>query len=338
METQSSPTAACTAWAGIDVSKDTLDLCLIRTVGKPQHQQFANDAAGHVKLLRWVMQRSAGQLCHFCLESTGAYSQAIALFLAERQQRVSVVNPARTKYAALAQGSGNKTDRTDARVIAEYCRSHHPPLWRMAAPEVQVLRALVRRLHDLQDLSLQEQNRLAQPGLPDAVETSLRQSVAFLQQQIAAVQQQIIQHIDSTPSLKADRDLLVSIPAVSQKTAQEILAALPDVRQFDSAESVAAFAGLAPQEYRSGSSVRKRTRLSKQGPPALRKALYWPAIVACRRNPLVKALYERLRDAGKSKMVAIGAAMRKLLMIAYGVLKNRTTFTIDPQRSPRAAT
>ncbi len=110
------------------------------------------------------------------------------------------------------------------------------------------------------------------------------------------------------------------------------------MRQFDSAQAVAAFAGLAPQECRSGSSVRKRTRLSKQGPPALRKALYWPAIVACRCNPLIKTLYERLRAAGKSKMVTIGAAMRKLLMIAYGVLKSRTEFTTEPRKKTPATT
>lgn len=323
---------------GIDVSKDTLDVCLLQPTGKPQHKQFANDDTGHTKLLCWVQQLTQEHSPHFCLESTGAYSQAIACFLAQQEQRVSLVNPARTKYAALAQGSGNKTDKADARVIADYCRKHQPPLWHAAKPAVHALLALVRRLHSLQELLLQEQNRLQQPGLLPPIEKSLRETVDFLQKQISTVEEQITAHIATTPSLKEDEALLVSIPGISHKTAQEILACIPDMRQFDSAQAVAAFAGLAPQEYRSGSSVRKRTHLSKQGSPALRKALYWPAIVACRRNPLVKSLYDRLLAKGKAKMVAIGAAMRKLLMIAYGVLKSRTAFTTEPRKQIPGAT
>jgi transposase len=101
------------------------------------------------------------------------------------------------------------------------------------------------------------------------------------------------------------------------------------VQQFGSAEQVAAWAGLCPREHRSGTSVRKRTRLSKAGNAHVRKALYFPAITAVRHNPLVEALYQRLRAAGKSQMSALGAAMRKLLMLCYGVLKNRQKFTAE---------
>jgi transposase len=142
--------------------------------------------------------------------------------------------------------------------------------------------------------------------------------------------------IAATAALQADRQLLESIPGIGAVTAQAILAELPDPARFASAQQAAAYAGLAPREYGSGTSVRRRTRLSKAGNARLRKALYLPALTALRFNPLLKALFERLVAAGKSKMAAVGACMRKLLMIAYGVLKNRTPF--DPSWASRTVT
>lgn len=159
----------------------------------------------------------------------------------------------------------------------------------------------------------------------------MEETIAFLDQQAASLQQQISQHIDSTPTLKADQELLSSIPGIGDIAAQQILSELPDVAQFAGAQSVAAFAGLAPQEFRSGKSVHKRTRLSKAGNPHLRQAVYFPAVTAIRHNLLVKALYERLIALGKARMAALGAAMRKVLMLAFGVLKTRQPF--DPNWS-----
>jgi transposase len=139
--------------------------------------------------------------------------------------------------------------------------------------------------------------------------------------------------IAASATLRADRNLLQSIPGVGAVTAQALLAELPEPGQFASAQQAAAYAGLAPRQYRSGTSVRKRTRLSKAGNARLRKALYLPALTALRFNPLLKAFFERLVAAGKARMVAVGACMRKLLMIAYGVLKNRTPF--DPSWVPK---
>jgi len=323
---------AVTVWIGIDVSKDTLDVCLLRASSKEKHKEFSNDAAGHAKLLRWVQHLVSEEGCHYCLESTGSYSMAVAHFLAEAEQRVSIVNPARIKYAGMAQGAGNKTDRADARLIADYCRKENPALWRAAAPEVRELVALVRRLHSVQGLVVQEQNRLQAPGLPQLVRTSLRQSIGFLQAEVKRLQKHIQQHIDNYPGLKADKELLLSIPGIGETTAHELLGELPDVTQFASAQAMAAYAGLCPREHSSGSSVRKRTRLSKQGNSHLRKALYFPAVSAMQWNAPVRAHYERLREKGKGKMVALGAAMRKLLMICYGVLKNRLPFDANWQQ------
>ena len=322
------------AWVGIDISKRTLDVCLLRendkAGSKPPSKQFENTAAGFAQLLRWVQGHSSTNCdFHFCMEATSTYGQALAFFLVEAGHKVSVVNPFRTKHAALSRGSGNKTDRADAFVLADYCRKENPPLWRAAAPEVRMLVALLRRLQNLKDQMQQETNRLSEPGVLKVVQRSLRKSIRFFKGEIAALEDAIEEHVRDHPRLKEDRDLLTSIPGISATTAHWILAELPDVEQFASAQSAAAFAGLAPREYRSGTSVKKATQLSKAGNRHLRRALFMPALCAVRCNPPIKAFFEQLVARGKSRMVAVGAAMRKLLMIAFGVLKSRRPFSVE---------
>src|SRR3954471_12588693 len=137
-------TATC--FAGIDVSKDTLDCCLLLPGGRAKEAPFANDRAGHAALVAWADRHAAGAAVHFCLEATGPYSEAIATHLAAAGRLVSVANPTRIKYAGLARGRGNKTDRADAKLIAEYAARENPPGWQPPSPEVRELQALVRRL------------------------------------------------------------------------------------------------------------------------------------------------------------------------------------------------
>jgi transposase len=317
------------AWVGIDVSQHTLDACLLPAPdGKARTQTFANDGAGHAALAAWADEHAGAAPVGFCLESTGAYGVGLATALADDGRHVSVVNPARVKYAGLMRGQGNKTDRADARLIAEYATRERPPAWRPAPAEVQELQALVRRRDDLRQLAAREQGRLAAPGLPRAAHKSIRRTATFLAKEADRLQRQADELIAASAALRADRELLESIPGIGAVTAQAILAELPDAGRFASAQQAAAYAGLAPREYRSGASVRRRTRLSKAGNARLRRALYLPALTALRFNPLLKALFERLVAAGKARMAAVGACMRKLLMIAYGVLKSRVPF--DP--------
>lgn len=316
MDTQSK------VWIGIDVSKETLEVCSQTLQGKPKRKTFDNTAAGFSKLLRWIRPLYPEASLHFTLEATGAYSDGIAFFLVEAEEKVSVLNPARIKFAASGWGVGNKTDKVDAHTIATFCRKEEPPPWAMATPEARLLTGLVRRVVDLKQSRVQEQNRLQVPGLPAPVLRSVQRSIRFLDKQIE-------EHIDRTPSLKADRDLLLSIPGIAETTAAAILAELPDVTQFEDGRSAAAYAGLNPREHPSGSSVKRRTRLSKRGNAALRCALYMPAMTAVQWNVPVKALYDRLKARGLCPKAALGAAMRKLLMIAVGVLKSRVKF--DPQ-------
>jgi transposase len=136
-------------------------------------------------------------------------------------------------------------------------------------------------------------------------------------------------HVDQNPSLKQQLDLLTSIPGIGEATPAKQLAEIVDVNHYRGARQVAAFAGLVPRHRESGSSVRGKPRLCKVGTARLRKALYFPAIVATQHNPIIRAVSQRLRDRGKCPMLIIGAAMRKLIHIAYGVLKSGKPFDPD---------
>ncbi len=173
-----------------------------------------------------------------------------------------------------------------------------------------------------------EENRLASGIASAEVRSSLEEHISYLQEQIDRTRRQIKEHIDQNPDLKNKAKLLESIPCIGDATAALLVAEVGDITQFKSARQVAAFAGLVPRIRESGSSVRGRARLSKVGSSRLRKALYFPAITALRFNPLIRVMALRLSAAGKSKMLIVGAAMRKLLHIAYGVLKSQRPF--DP--------
>ena len=317
------------AWIGIDVSKDKLDACLLREDDKTSDLSVENNKKGFTKLLAWVKRNAPQANLHFALEATGAYSNAVAEFLAEADQFVSVLNPAPVKYAAMAYGFTNRTDKTASKVIALFCKKEKLVLWKMATPEARLLVALVRRMEALRVPLLAEKNRLSNPGLPKEILASLKKHIRYLEKEIALLEKQIASHIKNTPSLKADKALLLSIPGIGETTAHLLLAELPDVEAFENAAAVAAYAGLAPCERSWGSSVKGKTHLSKRGKSQLRHGLYMPTLAAIRCNGFVKALYERLLERGHCPMSALGAAMRKLIMLAYGVLKTRTKFDAD---------
>jgi transposase len=293
--------AATTAFVGIDVSKATLDACLLGPGGRTRQAAFANDAGGHAALLAWADRHAAGAALHFCLEATGPYSdppQATAL--ADAGRRVSVVNPARVKAHAAAGGQGNKSDPADARAIARFARDRHPPVWQPPAPEIRELQALVRRRDDLREMVAREKDRLDYPTLNRAARKSIERPVKFLAREADRMQAEADALIAARPPLRVDRDLLGSIPGVGRQTAATVQAELPVVNRLPSAASAAAYAGLSPREFRSGVSVRRRTRLSKAGNARLRKALLLPTQTAVRFNPLLKGFFARLSPPARA--------------------------------------
>ncbi|WP_250126183.1 transposase [Chroococcidiopsis sp. CCMEE 29] len=160
------------------------------------------------------------------------------------------------------------------------------------------------------------------------VQESIKAHVQFLEGEIAKTQQFIQEHFNQFPELKSQRDLLTSIPGVGDQTAASILAEIGSIDTFESARQLAAYSGLTPRERTSGTSVRGKTSLSRIGNSRVRKALFMPALTATQYNPILHDLWERLLKRGKTKMVALGAVMRKLLHLVFGVFKSRKTF--DP--------
>jgi transposase len=241
---------------------------------------------------------------------------------------VSIVNPARIAAYAKSRLARTKTDKADAALIAHFCCTQHPLAWTPPPVEVRELQARVRRVEMLQEMAQQEGNRL-QSGLHSpAVRASLDATLAFVKREIAQMQRLVQDQVEQSADLQHKQQLLCSIPGIGRWTAARVLAESEQVRTSVSARQRAAYAGLTPRERTWGTSVRHQARLAKTGNSRLRRALYLPAIVAMRHNPVVRALAERLRARGKCSMVIVGAAMRKLVHLIYGVLKSGKPF--DP--------
>lgn len=307
---------------GIDIAKKKMDVALMFG-DKTLVRQFDNSPKGFKLLEGWLTSLHIEQV-HACMEATGVYGEPLAEFLHERGHRISVVNPFRIKGFAQSDLKRNKTDPADARTIAEFCRAKELEQWHPLPAEAKELRALTRRIEALERMVLSEQNRTE--SAPKEVRSSLKRVIRDLEKEIRRVRGLIKEHIDDHPSLKGRSELLQSIPGLGEKTAQILLGEL-DFGTFESARALAAHAGVTPRKHDSGTSVRW-TRLSKLGNSRIRKALYFPAIVAVKHNQIIKSFASRLSQNGKTKMQVICAAMRKLLHIAFGVLKHNRPF--DP--------
>lgn len=310
---------------GIDISKTSFDACLLLEE-KRLYKVFENNPSGFTDLQRWLGKLDASQL-HACMEATGTYGDDLAEFLYGHGHTVSVVNPARIRGYAKSRLSRNKTDKGDALLITLFCQSEKPEAWRPVPAEIGELRALVRRLEDLTEMRVAETNRSKADAHPE-VQASLEQMLASLDAQIKALGEAIKAHVRKHPLLQRQQELLTSIVGIGEKTANKLLAEI-DITKFQDAKALAAFLGLTPKHHSSGTSVRGRARLSKTGNSSLRKALYFPAISAMNWCPYMQAFCTRLREKGKPKMVVIGAVMRKLVHIVYGVLKHGNPYSTN---------
>jgi transposase len=309
---------------GIDISKKKMDTLLILKDKAIKHV-FVNTMTGYKILDGWLRSLHVGHDVHICLEATGPYSEPVAEFLFEKGYRVSMVNPKTVHDFGKAQMRRNKTDKADARLIADFCLAMEPDVWQPLPPEIKHLQALTRRIEVLEQILLSEKNRLEESA-PRSVKPSLKRMIKSLEEEIAEVKKLIKEHIDNNPDLKQQSDLLTSIPGIAEKTASMLLGEL-NFSAFDSARSLAAYVGLTPRKDQSGSSLNK-TRLSKLGSGRVRKALYFPAISALQHNAIIKSFASRLRQNGLKPKQVVCAAMHKLLHIAFGVIKHNRPF--DP--------
>ena len=311
---------------GLDVARLTVEACLLQEPEPSALRTFPNTSSGFGELQDWLTAQGLSQV-HACLEATGRYGQPLAHFLYTQGHQVSVVNPAQIHYYARSQLRRAKTDKLDAALIAHFCAHQRPRLWEPVSETLRHLQALTRYLAQLKQTRLRQQNRLAaEMPLAEAspVREHLQAHVSFLEQQIHQVEAQIAFLLEQEASLAESAALLMSIPGIGPITAATLLA--ERIEAFSNVRQVVAYAGLAPWVHQSGQSIRRGGRVCKLGNRRLRQALYWPAVVAMRHNPLIRAFAHRLLKRGKPKQVVIVASMRKLLCLAFGVLKHRQPF------------
>ena len=317
---------------GIDIAKESLDVALL---GGRQTDQghFSNDQEGWQKLVRWLDKRRV-ERAHVCLEATSRYGEEVATCLHEAGHVVSVVNPKLIKKHGETTMQRNKTDKQDARLIADYCAKHQPGPWTPPPLAYRQLQAMVRHVAALKQDLQRERNRREAGSQPAEVLAAMDSHIAFLEEQITALQQRIQTHIDHHPDLKEKQELLLSIPGVGSGVATTFLAEVPDVHRFAQVAQLDAFVGLSPGNRQSGSSLNSPGHIVKWGNSHLRAILFMPALSAHRWNPIAAALRERLQERGKNGLTIVVAVMRKLLHLCYGVLKTGKPF--DPNHPVQA--
>jgi len=317
---------------GIDVSKAKLDCLWLRDPQnlKVKTKVIANSVSGHQQLVQWVLQQTGATIdkCYFVMEATGVYHEALAYLLHDAGAKVCIVNPAQVRDFAKGLGCRTKTDKKDSMVLARFGLSTQPRIWQPEVVEIRTLKALLARLEALEKDIQREQNRLEKAEISQASEDvveSIKLILKALYTEKRRIEKMIDNHFDDHPRLKSDRKLLETIPGIGPVLSRLMLAVIHS-RAFDSARQCAAYLGLNPRLWESGSSVKGRPHMSKAGPATVRAKLYMGAVVASTWNPDIKAHREGMIARGKCKMSALGAAMRKLVHICFGVLKQQTRY------------
>lgn len=318
---------AATVVLGIDVAKAKLDVALQLADGKVRNKVVDNHHEGFITLTDWIAKHhrpASHAKLHVCMEATGVYWEAVAEYLADQGHTVSVVNPAQIKAFGRSQLIRTKTDKVDARLIAAFCATHRPLAWVAPTANVRELRALIARRDALASMVTQEKNRLSVAR--HSVRADIEGHLTYLGKAMAEIDAAIGQKIDNDPDLKQQYALLDSVPGLGERTIPLLLSHYGGRDRFDCARQAVAFAGLDPRQHESGSSVRGKTRLSKIGHANIRRALYMPAMVVMTKTKWGKVFAKRLADNHKPPMVIIGALMRKIVMIAYSILKSNKPF------------
>lgn len=307
---------------GIDIAKQKFDVAILIN-GKIKNKTFKNNKEDFKILSQWLQKQGVNHV-HACLEATSTYGDALATYLHDAGHLVSIVNPACIKGFAKSELIRTKNDKVDAGLIARFCLAMHPKTWTPPQSEIRMLQALVRRVDALICMRTQESNRLDVSDI--AVEKSIKELIAYLDKEIKKVKSQIQELMDNDQTLKNKKDLLISIPGISDTTIANVLAELNGLENFENVQQIVAFVGLAPKDTLSGKSVKGKPRICKIGSARVRKALYMPALAAIRFNPIILNFYNRLKENGKNGKVIVCAIMRKLIHIMFGILKSGKPF------------
>jgi transposase len=304
---------------GIDVSKNTLDVCVLQGEDRQRHHKFSNSEFGFKALVAWVMRQSPEGSHHFCMESTGGYSFGLAAHLADNGHTVSVENARRVKHFAIAANLKVKTDKADAHCIARYVQAMNPRQWVLKNLEERELCGLRTRLRQIEKVRLAERSRLENPHLDECVGRQILEHLTFLGWQTKEAQGRVRELLSKSEKSRTIYRAVTGINGVGAETG--LLLATLDIESFDDAQAVAVFFGLNPRLHQSGKFCGK-TRISKQGDSPGRATLICAAGNAYRYNPFFKTFYDRLIARGLRHKQALAAVARKLVMIAWAVARN----------------
>ena len=304
---------------GIDISKRTFDVCLLNG-SKPKFEKFRNDPEGFKKLESWLKKARSTEL-HIGMEATGNYWKALARFLIAHGHQVSVINPLKIKRYGGYRLHSNKTDKTDAMMIANFClqEDENLLLWQDVDEETRHLRDLIQYRGSILTMLGQIKNRIESIVEDESVLLCQLEDKAHWEQRLELVNQEVEAAVKESEAMKKKNALLQTIPGIGSVMASYFLAFIPDVSAFKTSRQVVAYFGLDPSIQESGTSVKKQSRISKKGNATFRGKLYLPAIVAVRFNPVIKNLSERMTASGHLKKEIYVAAMRKLVIQMYGV-------------------
>jgi transposase len=313
---------------GVDISKKHFDVSLFMD-NKHKNKKFSNDKSGFKSLEYWIEKYNIEKI-HVCLESTGFYGESLAEFLHKDGYKVSIVNPSCIKSYARSKLCRHKTDKIDAQLIAEYCDKYTPDFWQPLPEESKEVRELVRCIDALKLQHNQITNQLERKSSQsEAVSKVWEELKLKIEEKIQALYKEIDVVLGKNDILNKSYINLQTIPGIGKTTAMTLLAEIPDINTFKNARQLAAYAGLTPSQRFSGSSIKGKPRLSKIGSRRLRKALFFPSLVAKKHNSVIKNFCKNLEKKGKHAFAIVGAAMRKLLHIVFGVLKNKEAFCVN---------
>jgi transposase len=308
---------------GIDVGKKDL-FCHIISPDQPSSERFDNTPIGVKSLLKWISKTAHTDHLSACLEQTGHYGDltANALFKSKINS-LHLVNPQRIKAFGKQKLRRNKSDTADAKLIARFLQAEQQELrpWQPRSEQQQRVTDLSRHADSLTQDAARLKTRLS--SKPEkTVAASITRTIKFLEKEIKASRKDILTTIKSDASLLAKYKLLRTIPGIGDIAAQTIIAELPELSEFQDARQLAAWAGLTPRHYQSGTSGKTQTPITKIGSVYLRRGLFMPAMTARNNNPLLKIFGDRLKENGKKPKQVIIAIMRKLLHQIYGILKS----------------
>jgi len=330
-------------WAGVDVSKATFNAALVRMGQKfpstplcdVPARGFERGRQGVERFLGWLSDLTQNDVersrVRVVMEATGKYSLELAVWLIERQPSLdpAIVCPSYTAAFIKSMGLRNKTDNLEACALAFYGAEREPAPYEPPSPERAELQALSRYRDALVRESIAAGNRAGEGSVSKPVRHTEAKRMRLLDGDIGRIEAEMKRLVDATAELKHDIDVLISIFGVGFIVATVVVAELGNLRRFRKARQLTAFAGVSPRIYQSGTSVNGRPRMCKKGSPRVRHVLYLAALTTIRGNNDLQRTYQRLLDEGKPPMVAIGAVMRKLLVLMRILLITETPYDPD---------